>query len=322
MTTHDPTDPPSSGDASNPADPAAASDVTDAAAGNDATAATEVALRDTLDARASSVEPGGDGWDRIEAALAVDAVAHRRRNRALVGTGIAAAVVAGVVAAAVLRGDGGSDRVISTATEPAATEAPTTGPGRPSSTLTTTTAPAVTATVTATSVPTTEPPTTATTGVPTTTLPTLPGGSTAPEAGSGRDQGIGTALVTAVRVGHADGYDRLVIELGEGGLPGWSIEYVDPPITMDGSGQEVSVAGSAYLRIRLERAAQHDPSTGAPTYTGPSRVSGGTTEVTEAVATGDFEGVVSWVVGVRGRVPFRVSTLSGPTRLVVDVAAP
>ncbi len=35
--------------------------------------------------------------------------------------------------------------------------------------------------------------------------------------------------------------------------------------------------------------------------------------------TGDFEGILSWVVGPDELGPFRVLRLSGPARIVVDV---
>ena len=58
-------------------------------------------------------------------------------------------------------------------------------------------------------------------------------------------------------------------------------------------------------------------------YTGPRRIAGdGTSVVREVVRTGDFEAVLTWAIGLHGRVPFRVLTLDDPVRLVVDFAAP
>ena len=57
------------------------------------------------------------------------------------------------------------------------------------------------------------------------------------------------------------------------------------------------------------------------TYTGPDRVRGDTSVVTEVVRTGDFEANLSWAIGVRREVPFRVTVLDGPARVVVDLAA-
>jgi hypothetical protein len=43
--------------------------------------------------------------------------------------------------------------------------------------------------------------------------------------------------------------------------------------------------------------------------------------VTEVVATGDFEGVLSWAIGLRKATVFRVSELTAPPRLVIDIAS-
>jgi hypothetical protein len=37
------------------------------------------------------------------------------------------------------------------------------------------------------------------------------------------------------------------------------------------------------------------------------------------VATGDFEGVLSWAIGLRKSSPFRVSELKDPARLIIDI---
>ena len=49
-----------------------------------------------------------------------------------------------------------------------------------------------------------------------------------------------------------------------------------------------------------------------------STLSADTEAVTEATAAGDYEAVLTWVVGLRAKVPFRVLVLDGPPRLVVD----
>jgi hypothetical protein len=40
--------------------------------------------------------------------------------------------------------------------------------------------------------------------------------------------------------------------------------------------------------------------------------------VLELVRTGDFEAVLSWAIGLSGKVDFRVQTATSPTRLIVD----
>ncbi|CAB4961068.1 unannotated protein [freshwater metagenome] len=133
--------------------------------------------------------------------------------------------------------------------------------------------------------------------------------------------GGGIGLLRAARLASQSGYDRFVLEFS-GALPGYDVRYVDGPIRADPSDQVLAVDGSAYLLIRLEPASGVDlMADGAPTtYTGPGVIRGDTVVVREAVAAGDFEAVMSWVLGVDGRQAFRVTELTGPPRLVIDVS--
>lgn len=136
--------------------------------------------------------------------------------------------------------------------------------------------------------------------------------------------GVGPAFLTAVRAARHDGFDRVVFEF-DGGPPGSEVGYVERPITEDGSGRPVTVDGTAVLEVRMEpaRSARLSGEDVVFTYTGPKRLRPpGTATVVELVQTGDFEAVLTWVVGTRERVPFKVTKLSGPPRLVVDVAHP
>jgi len=134
--------------------------------------------------------------------------------------------------------------------------------------------------------------------------------------------GEGTSLLTDVRVARHEGFDRVVFEF-DGPVPGFDVEYIEPPITEDGSGDEVDVRGDAFLQVRMEPASGFDLSgEGEQTYDGPTRLSGedaGTSVIQEVVRTGDFEAVLAWVVGISDEVDFRVDTLEDPTRIVVDV---
>lgn len=167
-----------------------------------------------------------------------------------------------------------------------------------------------------------------TTTVPaTTTTPTepeaIPGPpfSTAPAVA--RASSTRLALLTDVRLGRHEGYDRIVFEFLPGSRPGYRVRYVRPPIIEDASGRVVQVDGDAFLSIRMEPASGFDL-TGelGEVYTGPMRIAGssaGTEVIVEVVRTGDFEAVLNWVAGVDGRLPFRVQRLAGPPRIAVDV---
>lgn len=138
--------------------------------------------------------------------------------------------------------------------------------------------------------------------------------------------GTGTALLSAVRVGRNKGFERIVFQFAGTPVPGYRVQWVDGPITADGSGEPVEVTGQAYLEIVLEPASGVDLSAPQLTvvYGGPDRISvaGQTKVITDLVRTGDFENVLTWVAGATERVPFRVSTLSDPTRIAIDLAAP
>lgn len=178
----------------------------------------------------------------------------------------------------------------------------------------------VTTVVTTVEVTTTEP---AATTAPTTTAPEPPGPpfSTAPAQGDALSTRL--ALLTDVRLGRHEGFDRIVFEFLPGGRPGYRVRFVRLPILEDASGNEVEVDGEAFLSIRLEPASGFDLSGElGEVYTGPTRIDGssaGTEMVEELVRTGDFEAVLTWVAGLDERAPFRVLRLFGPPRIVVDV---
>jgi hypothetical protein len=123
-------------------------------------------------------------------------------------------------------------------------------------------------------------------------------------------------------VGRHEGYDRVVFQF-KNGLPGYRVEYVEPPLKEDGSGKPVDVQGSAFVVVRMEPASGFDLNTGEGvlTYKGPRRIEGsgaGTSVVQEVVRTGDFEAVLHWAIGLSDRVDFRVTTATSPDRLIVD----
>lgn len=182
---------------------------------------------------------------------------------------------------------GGSKQASSTATKPATTEA------------TSTTA-------------TTQTSTEANTGID-----PLAGANTAPVVVKASN--TATALLTGVRAARHEGYDRVVFEFANE-LPGYDVRYVSRPIVEDASGREVAVNGGYVVRIRMENALDADltKSTAPRTYKGPDRFTPGTPEVAELVRIGGFEGVLTWAAGLQDRVDFRVTTLQGPPRLVVD----
>jgi hypothetical protein len=140
--------------------------------------------------------------------------------------------------------------------------------------------------------------------------------STAPRVKAG--SGLPPELV-AVRVGRHDGFDRVVLQL-RGSPPGYNVRYV-PRVVQDGSGRPVPLAGSAFIQVVLNANA-HDLGSGAPTWTGPRRITPGFPALKQLAFAGDFEGYVTFGLGIGQRAGFRVLQLRDPARIVVDVAHP
>jgi hypothetical protein len=125
-----------------------------------------------------------------------------------------------------------------------------------------------------------------------------------------------TPTLVDVRAGRHPGFDRVVFEF-RGAVPEHRIDYVDQ-LVQDGSGNPVTVAGAADLEVVFEGANAHEED-GTPTVS-PRRFSPGLPAVKEVAQVGDYEAVVSYGIGVDRERPITVSTLSGPSRLVVDIS--
>lgn len=132
------------------------------------------------------------------------------------------------------------------------------------------------------------------------------------------------ATLRAVRIGRQPGFDRVVFEFGpDDELPGVLVRPQALPVTQDPSDLPVAVGGDRALVVRMQAAsrARVTPSGELElVYDGPLTVSGGSTAVVDASWAGDFEALLSWAVGIDGAHAYRVFTLTGPPRVVLDVA--
>lgn len=128
-----------------------------------------------------------------------------------------------------------------------------------------------------------------------------------------------------VRAGQHTCYDRIVFEFA-GLATGYRIGYASE-VFSEGRGLPLGpyTAGGALISVSL-RNPDHDPA-GHTTFrheTGDHVVNVvGFPTLRDIVYGGSFEGYTQFAVGVRARLPFRVSKVAGPgshTRIVVDIA--
>jgi len=113
-----------------------------------------------------------------------------------------------------------------------------------------------------------------------------------------------------------DGYDRVLFTF-RGDVPGYQVRYVAR--VQDEAGRRLALRGRAALAVAFEPARARDPD-GATTF------EAGTLTIDypslrQVRFAGDFEGKVSFGVGVAARGGFRVTELREPTRVAVDVRA-
>ena len=123
----------------------------------------------------------------------------------------------------------------------------------------------------------------------------------------------GTVNVTGVRAAEQVGYDRFVMQFNTQ-VPSYTVKRQAKPIfTTGGSGQPITLTGITGVLVQVHSA------TGTGSYTGPTDLSHPEFQVlSEAHLTEDFEGYVSWGLGLTRRACLRTFTLSDPPRLVVD----
>ncbi len=126
----------------------------------------------------------------------------------------------------------------------------------------------------------------------------------------------GQPRLLAVSVGHHDTFDRVVFRFSSR-APGYSVRYV-PAVTADGSGKPVPLEGSAFILVAMSSVASAQ--VGAPPAP-QGTITPLFPMLRQVKGAGDFEGTVSFGLGLASKSGFRAFTLSAD-RLVVDVAIP
>jgi hypothetical protein len=136
-------------------------------------------------------------------------------------------------------------------------------------------------------------------------------GTTQPTEKKAVIQGI--SVLTGFRISKHPGYERMVFEFVKE-VPTFRIEYIQKPYFLCGSGKELVIRGDQLLHIRFTDAQAHDEN-GKPTV---PRASASLSTIEEILLVCDFEGELSFIAGLRQKIPYRHSLLVNPARLVID----
>jgi hypothetical protein len=145
--------------------------------------------------------------------------------------------------------------------------------------------------------------------------PPTPPGNNLPAFACANTGGGKTAVAHTVtaRVAANSGYDRFVLQF-DSAVPTYTVKRQAKPVFPAGpSGQTITVSGTVGVLVQVHSA------TGATTFTGPTDFQHPEYQILkEARQTEDFEGYVSWGLGLSQADCMRTFTLADPPRLVVD----
>ena len=139
----------------------------------------------------------------------------------------------------------------------------------------------------------------------------LPPFTTAPKSAPGSG---GQAELFGVATGCRANFDRFVIR-ARFGTPRYDVRY-RRRIIEDGSGNPVPLLGTKRIRVLVHNARGH--TTGGMGLLPKARTPL-CPNLRQIKLAGDFEGVVTFGLGLRRKTGFRVFRLTGPRRIVIDV---
>jgi hypothetical protein len=124
------------------------------------------------------------------------------------------------------------------------------------------------------------------------------------------------AFISAIQTEPSQGgFDRLIIEFANGSPPSaqLSAPFAGNTFTLSPSGMQVTLKGDHGIVITLRQSDLHTQ------YSGPTDMMTGAPTIVEVRRIQDFEGVVQLALGINGSGCYRVSWLTDPDRLVIDV---
>jgi hypothetical protein len=127
----------------------------------------------------------------------------------------------------------------------------------------------------------------------------------------------GTASLTNVRMTVWVGFDRFVLQF-DTRVPSFIVKRQAKPVFKNGgSGQSITVGGAAGVLVQVHSASA------SGTYTGSTdMIHSDFPVLVEAKIVEDFEGYLSWGLGLTKPACLRAFTLSDPPRLVIDFKTP
>lgn len=148
--------------------------------------------------------------------------------------------------------------------------------------------------------------------------PPAPPGTNLPDFACADASGgkTGVANTIAARIANQPTYDRFVLQF-DPIVPTYTVKRQPKPVfPLGASGQDTSVQGNAGVLVTVHSA------TGATTFQGSTDIIQSQNKIlVEAKQTQDYEGYVSWGLGLARAACMRVFTLPDPARLVVDFQA-
>jgi hypothetical protein len=149
------------------------------------------------------------------------------------------------------------------------------------------------------------------------------GATGAPGATAGLASACATpgSYLTAIRTGEQASADRVVFEFTGKPPVSYTVTPV-PQVVGDASGKPVAIAGKSFLRVTFRGATAVCPATGHATYPGPSAAMPNYAQLLGLAAAGDFEGYLSWGIGLAARGGYHAYTLTAPYRVVIDIPRP
>jgi hypothetical protein len=123
-----------------------------------------------------------------------------------------------------------------------------------------------------------------------------------------------SAFIDDVRTGTHPGYDRLTIEFNNGQPATIEVRpQANTKFTTDPKGDTVTLAGQVGIKITIHSSDAHTA------YSGTGDMKTGYSGLLEVRELGDFEGYVSFGLGLAKPGCYTATILTNPTRLVVDI---